>query len=205
MSLLPPELTPELTPERTALVLIDLQGANNSHPVAPYTADEVVQRSRQLIDAARQAGSLVVYVRTSFLPDESDSLTGKVAIDAHRPPKPNRPAGWDQLVDGIEPTATEPVIIKRSWNAFHGSDLDLQLRRHGIDTVVMAGISTTFGVEGTARAAYDHGYNLIFVPEAMSSVTAEQHDFSVREVFPQIGRVRDLDAVLAALTTEVAA
>lgn len=199
-------MTPlDIDPQRTALILIDLQGANHHHPTAPYTPDVVTERCVQLIEATRTGGGLVTYVRTSFLVDESDSLTGKVAIDAKRPSAPSRPEGWDQLVAGIEPTPTEPVVIKRSWNAFHGSDLDLQLRRHGIDTVVMAGISTTFGVEGTARAAYDHGYNIVFVPDAMSSATVEQHDFSVREIFPQIGRVRDLATVVAALRGQVAA
>lgn len=195
----------DLDPRRTALITIDLQGANHHHPTGPLSPDVVTARCIELIEATRAGGGLVTYVRTSFLVDESDSLTGKVAIDAARPAAPSRPEGWDQFVAGIEPTATEPVIVKRSWNAFHGSDLDLQLRRHGIDTVVMAGISTTFGVEGTARAAYDHGYNIVFVEDAMASVTADQHDFSVREIFPQIGRVRDTATVVAALRGQAAA
>jgi nicotinamidase-related amidase len=92
------------------------------------------------------------------------------------------------------------VVVKRSWNAFHGSDLALQLQRHGIETVVMAGISTNFGVEGTARAAFDHGYHLVFVEDAMATNTAENHEFALREVFPQIGQVRDLRTVVAALS-----
>jgi nicotinamidase-related amidase len=181
-------------PTTTALVIIDMQGAVRRHAAAPHDAETVISRVSRLVEDAREGGSLVVYVRTSFLPDESDSLTLVKRVDVERH-APNRWDGWDQLVDEMQPLPTEPVIVKRSWNAFYGSDLDLQLRRHGIETVVMCGISTNFGVEGTARSAYDHGYELVFVEDAMASATAELHEFAVTEVFPQIGRVRDVATV----------
>ncbi len=187
-----------LEPTNTALVIIDMQGAVRRHAAEPYDAETVISRVTELVDAARAGGSLVIYVRTSFLPDESDSLTLVKRVDVERH-APSRWDGWDRLVEEMQPLPTEPVIIKRSWNAFYGSDLDLQLRRHGIDTVVMCGISTNFGVEGTARAAYDHGYELVFVEDAMASATTQLHEFAVREVFPQIGRIRDTDAVVGAL------
>ncbi|MFC3979261.1 isochorismatase family protein [Streptosporangium jomthongense] len=189
---------------RTALVLIDLQGSNADHPVHPHPVEDVLERCIRLIDATRNAGGLVVHVRTSFLPDEGDSLGGKLLTDVERPARPVRRPGWDHFLSGVDPLPTEPVIVKRSWNAFHGSDLDLQLRRRGVTTVIMAGISTGFGVEGTARAAYDHAYNVVFVPEAMSAYTAEQHHHSVRAVFPQLGRVRGLDEVVEALAPQPA-
>lgn len=190
-----------LNPERTALVLIDMQGAVRNHAAAPHSADEVIERAVRLVEATRRGGGLVIYVRTSFLVDESDSLA-PLPTDHQRPPKPSRPEGWDQIVPELQPLPTEPIVIKRSWNAFHGSDLALQLQRHGIETIVMAGISTNFGVEGTARAAYEHGYPVVFVEEAMATNTAENHAFALREVFPQIGRVRDLETVLAALSDQ---
>lgn len=191
-------------PATSALVLIDLQGAVRTHAAEPHSADEVVERSLRLIDAMREAGGLVIYVRTSFLPDESDSLQ-PLRIEKMRPAKPHRPEGWDQLVDELSPLPTEPIIIKRSWNAFHGSDLDVQLRRHGVKTVVMAGISTNFGVEGTARAAYELSYELVFVEDVMATNTADNHAFALREVFPQLGRIRSLDEVLESLAGEAAA
>lgn len=184
---------------RTALILIDLQGSNADHPVHPYTVDAVLDRCNRLMEAVRGAGGLVVHVRTSFLPDEGDSLGGKLRTDVKRPLRPSRRPGWDAFLEGVEVRPTEPVVIKRSWNAFHGSDLDLQLRRRGVDTVIMAGISTGFGVEGTARAAYDHAYHVEFVPEAMSAYTQAQHEHSVSTIFPQLGRVRALDDVVSGL------
>ncbi|MGF3054925.1 isochorismatase family protein [Microbacterium sp. YY-01] len=185
-------------PRTSALVMIDLQGAVHTHGAEPYSPDEVIERCVKLIDATRRAGGLVVHVRTSFLPDESDSLQPLV-IEKMRAANPERPEGWDQLVPEVAPLPSEPVIVKRSWNAFHGSDLDLQLRRHGVKTVIMAGMSTNFGVEGTARAAYEHYYDIVFVEEAMSTNTATNHQFALAEIFPQIGRVRSLAEVLDTL------
>lgn len=183
-------------PARTALVLIDMQGAVFAHAAEPVPADEVLAQVTRLVDAARKAGSLVVFVRTSFLPDESDSLAVR-AIDQVRG-APHRFDGWDRIVDELAPRPTEPIVVKRSWNAFHGSDLDLQLRRHNVDTFVIAGISTNWGVEGTARAGYEHNYNIVFAEGAMASNTAANHDFAVSTVFPQLGRVRSVDDIVAA-------
>jgi nicotinamidase-related amidase len=67
--------------------------------------------------------------------------------------------------------------------AFHGTALDQQLRRRGIRTVIMGGIATNFGVESTARAAFDHGYALVFAHDAMSSIKG-MHEFAVQSIFP---------------------
>lgn len=185
-----------LDPATTALVSIDMQNGVASHAAVPHTADEVVDRVGQLGDAVRSGGGLVVFVRTSFLPDETDSL--HPPIDAPRG-APSRPAGWDQIVERLAPRPTEPIVTKRSFNAFHGSDLDLQLRRHGITTVVMAGISTNFGVEGTARAAYDHGYSVVFAEDAMATSSLAMHEGSLANVFPYIGRIRPVATIIDAL------
>jgi nicotinamidase-related amidase len=74
---------------------------------------------------------------------------------------------------GVE--ATDIVITKRQWGAFYGTELDQLLRRRHIKTLVLGGIVTNFGVESTARAAYDRGYALVFAEDAMSGITAEAH------------------------------
>ena len=71
------------------------------------------------------------------------------------------------------------------------------LRRRGIKTIILAGIATNFGVESTARAAQDLGYALLFAEDAMSSIKAELHQFSVQNIFPILGRVRSTAALLA--------
>ena len=90
-------------------------------------------------------------------------------------------------------------VTKRQWGAFYGTDLELQLRRRGIDTIILCGISTNIGVESTARNAWELGFNLILVEDACSAATAEQHQGSMTHIFPRIARVRSTEEVLAAL------
>ena len=79
------------------------------------------------------------------------------------------------------------------------TDLDLQLRRRRITTILLCGIATCIGVESTARDAYERGYQQIFVEDAMASLTAAGHQHTVTEIFPRIGRVRHTSEVLSAL------
>ncbi|WP_264779078.1 isochorismatase family protein, partial [Gluconobacter sphaericus] len=84
---------------------------------------------------------------------------------------------WAELVDGLaEPTDLR--VTKRQWGAFYGTDLDLQLRRRGISTIVLGGIATNLGVESTARAAHEHGYNVVLATDVMSTFTEEMQRFA---------------------------
>ena len=91
-------------------------------------------------------------------------------------------------------------ITKRQWNVFFGTELDLQLRRRGVETIVPGGISTNIGVESTARAAHELGYSLVLVEDAMSCPALEHHEASLNHIFPRFGRVRQSSDVLSALS-----
>jgi nicotinamidase-related amidase len=110
------------------------------------------------------------------------------------------PPGWDEFVQEIGPREGDIVVTKRQWGAFYGTELDLQLRRRGMHTIVLGGISTNFGVESTARDAFERAYSLIFAEDAMAGMSAEAHSFSVRTIFPRLGRVRRTDEVLKAIS-----
>src|SRR5262249_51459503 len=104
-----------------------------------------------------------------------------------------------EFVPEISALNSEVVITKRQWGAFHGTELDLQLRRRGIDTIVLVGIATNFGVESTAREAWQHGYSVIVAEDACTSMSADMHAFSVEKILPRISRVRSTEEVAAAL------
>jgi len=95
--------------------------------------------------------------------------------------------------------AQDIVVTKRQWGAFYGTELDQLLRRRHIKTIVLGGIATNFGVESTARAALDRGYEVVFVEDAMSSMTADMHRFACGHVFPVMGKVRSTRHVIDAL------
>jgi nicotinamidase-related amidase len=183
------------TMRETALVLIDLQHGILGMPVGPHSSADVLARAVRLLSVFRQAGGTVVLVRVSFAADGGDVLNQPRDSTFAA----NRVAGWDQLVPELGPAPTDIVITKHQWGAFYGTELDLQLRRRGVRTIVIGGISTNFGVESTAREAFERGYALVFVEDAMASASAEAHAFACGSIFPRLGRVRSTHVVLEAL------
>jgi len=91
------------------------------------------------------------------------------------------------------------VITKGQWGAFYGTDLDPRLRRGGLDTIVLTGVATTYGVESTARFAYEYGYQQIFAEDAMADLSKEAHDNAINLVLKRLGRVRKTSEILQAL------
>jgi len=109
------------------------------------------------------------------------------------------PAGWDTHLEALGSAPGDIIVTKRQWGAFYGTDLEMQLRRRAIDTIVLGGIVSNFGVESTARTANELGYNQVFAEDAMCALDEEGHKNSVTRIFPRLGRVRSTAQVLAAL------
>jgi nicotinamidase-related amidase len=170
----------------TALVLIDLQNGNVSRALAPYSAEQVVGNCVLLAGEVRNRGAMVVYVRV--LMNELQTPPSDASLRPPGAPAPPPDASHLAASAGVE--ATDIVITKRQWGAFYGTELDQLLRRRHIKTLVLGGIVTNFGVESTARAAYDRGYALVFAEDAMSGLTAEAHEFACRNTFKVMGKVR---------------
>jgi nicotinamidase-related amidase len=188
----------EIDPRATALVVVDLQKGIVARPAEPRPPAEVVRNAARLADAWRSHGGFVVLVRVAFAPNLADA----VRPDADDPRFVRReppPADFSELVPEIGPRPGDHVVVKRQWGAFYGTDLDLQLRRRGIRRLVLCGIATCYGVESTARDAYERGYHLVFAEDAMTDLAAASHEHAVTRIFPRIGRVRRTDQVLDAL------
>lgn len=186
-----------LTPTSTALVAIDLQNLIVARTAQPRDAQTVVQNTARLATALRTRGGFVVWVRVAFAADGADRphpiADQAMTFPRELPPNPS------ELAAGLSVQPSDHVVTKRQWGAFYGTDLDLQLRRRGLTTILLTGIATSFGVESTARAAYELGYHQIFVEDAMAAMTAAEHEHSITRIFPRIGRVRSTAEVLAAL------
>ncbi|MFP5232187.1 MAG: hydrolase [Acidobacteriota bacterium] len=186
----------KLDPSTTAIVAIDLQKGIVAMPgSSPYTPQEVLARAAQLLDAGRAAGAQVVLVRVGRSADGRDALRAPVdeGWSPSAPPSPD----WSELHPDLKPQEGDVLILKRQWGAFYGTDLDLQLRRRGIKTVVLCGIATEFGVESTARAAHEHGYAVVLAEDAMTGRNGHQN--SVKNIFPRLGRVRSTAEIIQAL------
>ena len=186
-----------LDPRSTAVVIIDLQKGVVGMQGAPHSTQSVVKNSVALIGAARAAGALPVLVRVGLAPDGADALR-PTADEAPRWGA-SLPPDWAELIPELGSRPSDVVIQKRQWGAFYGTDLDLQLRRRGIKTIVLCGIATEIGVESTARDAYERGYEQVFAEDAMTARNAESHENSVKRIFPRMGRVRSANEIAAAL------
>jgi len=186
-----------LEPSTTALVVIDLQRGITGMGSEPRPPAEVIARAAQLAAAVRTAGGTVVLVHVMRSADGKDGL--RPITDAPAATPRPIPPDWAEFVPEMSPQPGDVVIIKRQWGAFYGTDLDLQLRRRGIGTIILCGISTIRGVESTARDAFERGYQQIFVEDAMAAHAADDHKHTVEAVFTQLGRIRSTEQVLAAL------
>lgn len=176
-----------LDPNTSALILIDLQKGIATGARQPRSAEDTVAAAKTLAGRFRAAGAPVFLVRVAWAKDLSDMPSRKV--DQAMPlPDGGLPADWSDYVDGLEQPG-DIRIIKRQWGAFTGTALDSLLRRRRVTTVVIGGIATNFGVESTARFAWELGYDVVIAEDACTTTTSELHDVSIRHILPRIARV----------------
>lgn len=180
----------------TALVLIDLQTGIAGRPAAHPVAGVVAQAAR-LASAFRVQGQPVVLVTVeATAPGRTEARPegGSVSL----------PAEGTGLLAELDAQPGDIRIVKRTWGAFTGTDLEQRLREAGATEVVLAGIATSAGVESTARHAHELGFHVAFATDAMTDSSAEAHAASIAHVFPRIGVIATTDDVLAALEATAA-
>jgi nicotinamidase-related amidase/predicted MFS family arabinose efflux permease len=172
----------------SALVVIDLQKGVIGLPCAHPTG-EIVGRAAQLASAFRARGLPVVLVNVA------GRAPGRTEVQFTFTP----PADWTELVPELGRQPSDYTVTKQQIGAFYGTALEQILRRRGVTQVVLAGVATSSGVEATARNAYDHGYNVTLVVDAMTDLSADAHRHSVETIFPQLGETATTDDVIRSL------
>ena len=174
-----------------ALVVIDLQKGIAGLPTV-HPAGEIIGRAAQLARAFRGRGLPVVLVNvTGRAPGRTEAGSPKFSF----------PPDWTELVPELEQHPDDYTVTKQRVGAFIGTDLDEYLRRRGVTQVFLAGISTSAGVESTARSAYDLGYNVVLVTDAMTDRDADAHRHSVEKIFPRLGETDTTAKVLQLLSS----
>ena len=157
-----------------ALVVIDVQESFRRRPTWSVVSDpDIADKVQRLVDAARAAGDLVVWVL------HAEPGTGDVFDPA---------GGLVRLVDELKPLDGEPILTKTSRNAFTTTNLAQLLTERGIRHLVLCGIQTEQCCETTARLAADLGYDVTFVLDATATFPIEHRDAPAG---------RDVDAILA--------
>ena len=173
-----------------ALIVIDLQKGIVGLPTVHPTT-EIIDRSAKLARAFRQRGLPVVLVNvTAAAPGRTDVGPRNLS---------SLPADWTELVPELEQHPDDYIVSKQRVGAFIGTSLNETLRKRGVTQVFVTGIATSLGVESTARSAYDYGYNVVIVVDAVTDRDAEAHRHCVEKIFPRISETDTTDNVLKLL------
>jgi nicotinamidase-related amidase len=186
--------------DRTALIVVDLQNAvvrmNTAHPTA-----DIVARSAELARAFRANDLPVVLVNANGrAPGRTEQGRAAAASAASAAPVARTlTEGMADIVLEMDAQPSDIRVTKQTWGAFHNTNLDAELIAQGVTQVVVTGIATTAGVESTARAAHEHGYNVIVVTDAVTDMSAEAHGNSITLVFPRIGETGTTAEILELL------
>jgi nicotinamidase-related amidase len=175
----------------TALIVVDLQAGLAGMPtVHPF--DGVVANSVKLADAFRAKKLPVVLVNVAGgAPGRTEQGGGGA--------RPAFPDGWTELLPQLNQQPTDKVVTKYTWGAFHNTDLAEYLRDHGVTQVVVVGVSTSSGVETTARQAYEHGLHVTLATDAMTDLNPVAHDNTIAHIFPKLGETGTTNDILALL------
>jgi nicotinamidase-related amidase len=172
------------------LIVIDLQKGIAGLPTVHPTTD-IIARSAKLAGAFRQRGLPVVLVNvTGAAPGRTDVGPRNLS---------SLPADWTELVPELEQHPDDYIVSKQRVGAFIGTSLHETLRKRGVTQVIVTGVATSFGVESTARSAYDYGYNVVIVVDAVTDLSADAHRHCVEKIFPRISETGTTDSVLKLL------
>ncbi len=188
-----------LNKSATALLIADFYAEMMT--TIPHAVERgVVEKTRQLQQAAREAGLMVCYSATVFRPGYPEISDRNKTFSQRKASGP--PAVSDPLRvihEAVRPIEGEVVAGKRRVNALYGTDLDLSLRANNIDTIVMLGYATSGVVLSTTRYAADADYRLFIVEDCCSDQDGEVHDFLMQRIFPRQAEIVSAAEVMAAL------
>jgi nicotinamidase-related amidase len=171
-----------------ALVVIDMQKGVVALPTAHPMA-EITDRIARLARAFREHKLPVVLVNVS------GRAPGRTQTTFNFSPPPD----WDQLIPELDRQPSDFTVTKMQVGAFYKTELDRILRTAGVTQIFLTGVATSAGVEATARAAYDHGYHVALVTDAMTDLNPDAHRHSTEVIFPRIGETATTDEVLSQL------
>jgi nicotinamidase-related amidase len=181
---------------QTALLVVDLQKGLAALPAA-HPMRDVVGNVVALLEAFRSRGLPVVLINVDGrAPGRCEQAFTTGAL----------PDGWSELLPELNRQPTDHTVTKRTWGAFSKTDLEDHLRQRGVTQVVVCGVSTSAGVESTARQAHELGFNVALAVDAMTDLNADAHHNSVTRIFRKLGETGTtrqlLDLINADLESE---
>ncbi|MBU4335065.1 MAG: cysteine hydrolase [Actinobacteria bacterium] len=198
-----------MNPETTALVMIEFQNDFTSEGGALHDAVKdsmsstgMLDNARKALDAARAAGVTVIHSPISFAPGYHEITSHpygilKGVVDSTAFVKGTWGAA---IVEDVTPEGDDIVIEgKRGLDAFGSTNLDFILRSKGITTVALAGFLTNCCVESTMRSAYEKGFEVITLTDAVGATSAAEHENAITYDYPMFSKPTTVDAFVAQL------
>ena len=183
----------------TALIIADFY-AEMMDTLAHAVDRKVVDKTRALQQAAREAGLLVCYSATVFRPGYIEiSHRNKTFSQRKRSAQPAVSDPVQLIHPSVKPVEGEVVVGKHRVNALYGTDLDMTLRANDIHTLVILGYATSGVVLSTVRYAADLDYQLVVVEDCCSDQDPEVHEFLTQRIFPRQAEVVTSEEVIRAL------
>jgi maleamate amidohydrolase len=182
-----------------ALLVIDLV-RGYTDPDGPFALPDpapAVAATRELVDAARANGRLVIWTVVRYAPGLEDGGLFVRKVPALACFAEGAPGGWGELT--VRPDPREPVVVKQYASAFFGTSLASTLRAAGADTVVIAGVSTSGCVRATAMDALNAGFRPHVVRSACADRTPALHENNLADLDAKYADVVELDEALAHL------
>ncbi|GAA4877909.1 isochorismatase family protein [Actinomycetospora straminea] len=187
---------------RPAVVVVDLVRAY-TEPGGPFFLDSptVVDACTDLVGAARDARVPVLWTVVRFAPDMADAGFFAAKVPSLACFAEGAPGGWGELA--LAPGEGEALVVKQHASSFAGTSLAGTLRARGVDTVVVAGVSTSGCVRATATDALAHGFRPIVVADACADRSTALHDQNLADLDAKYADVVDLAAALERLRATV--
>jgi nicotinamidase-related amidase len=205
--------------DTSALLIIDMQrdfldpkGYIAQTGVDVQGLRAIIPNVRRLLEAARAKEVRVIHTREGHRPDLTDLPVVKArrAAGAGAPIGSTGPLGrllvrgepGHAIIPELEPLATEPVIDKPGFGAFHATDLEQLLRVAGVRTLIISGVTTDICVHSTLREAVDRGFECITAGDACAAGDAAIHKAMLACIDGEggiLGRVASTEAIVAAL------
>jgi nicotinamidase-related amidase len=180
---------------KVALIVINLQKGLVSLPTV-HPIGDVVRHACTLADAFRRRHLPVVLVNAD---GSAPGRTERARRTADFPP------GWTDLLPELNRQPQDHLVTKRAWGAFTNTGLEAHLKGHGVTQVVISGVSTSAGVESTARHASELGFNVVLAVDAMTDMDTDVHYNSVMRIFPKLGETGATAEIIDLLETRSAA
>ncbi len=182
---------------RPALLVIDFVRAYLVEGSPLYAAAEPARAAAQtLLEAARRSGIPVVHTNVQYQPGGRDGGVFFRKVPALRCFEAGARPDLAEFAAGLEPVAGETVITKQYASAFFGTSLASTLTALGVDTVLIAGVSTSGCVRASAVDACQHGFVPLVVREAVGDRHPAPHEANLFDLQAKYAEVVSLELAM---------